>query len=233
MSDDVPPLRLHWVDPELLDPHPNNPNEGDVGAVYELIVEHGFVDPVLAYPIGDTGRWRIIDGEHRWRAFTAARADPAVESVASDAPIAVIEKAEGVSDARALRLLAGLNRTSRLGRDRPGDLAELLQQIVDAEGSLAGTAYSDDDLDDLLADIAATESTDLGEIVADGMTPAERRAAYEAHQIRSFILPFPAADYDRIAGVLALLRTALGIDTNAELVVRLADDRLAEIEATA
>jgi ParB/RepB/Spo0J family partition protein len=52
-----------------LEPDPANPNEmtdAEVKALTEEIRLHGFVQPILVRPNGPD-RWRIIDGEHRWR----------------------------------------------------------------------------------------------------------------------------------------------------------------------
>lgn len=54
-----------------IDPDESNANEMDAG-LYEALVndirEYGFTQPILVRPVGD--RFRLIDGEHRWRAVS-------------------------------------------------------------------------------------------------------------------------------------------------------------------
>ena len=48
------------------------------------------------------------------------------------------------------------NRTTRLGNDNPAALAELLAELAATDKGLIGTAFSGDDLDLLIADLAGT-----------------------------------------------------------------------------
>jgi hypothetical protein len=63
-----------------------------------------------------------------------------------------------VDDDRALRILLADNRTTRLGADDPAALAELFREILVDTGTLAGTGFDGDALDEILADILLIES---------------------------------------------------------------------------
>jgi ParB family chromosome partitioning protein len=61
---------------ELLTPNPRNPrrnfDDAELSDLAQSIREHGIVQPVVARPIGDSGRYEIIAGERRWRASQRA-----------------------------------------------------------------------------------------------------------------------------------------------------------------
>lgn len=64
----MPEPTFEWVDIDLIEPNPWNPNEMDAEMrtnTIESIHEFGFVDPVTVRALtGDT--YQLIDGEHRW-----------------------------------------------------------------------------------------------------------------------------------------------------------------------
>ena len=61
---------------EFLSPNPRNPRrnfaEADLADLAQSIREHGIVQPVVARPSGEAGRFEIIAGERRWRAAQRA-----------------------------------------------------------------------------------------------------------------------------------------------------------------
>ncbi|MBX9367093.1 ParB/RepB/Spo0J family partition protein, partial [Streptomyces sp. WAC04114] len=133
-----------------LEPHPDNPHRGDVDVIAKSIGKNGFYGTVMV----QQSRMRIIAGEHRWRGAKAQ----GLEQV----PALVID----VDDDTATRIMLADNRTAEFGGYDDQVLTELLRGIDD----LDGTGWSDDDLNDLLADL------DSGiEIVTD--SPADRRPA--------------------------------------------------------
>src|SRR5579885_2563000 len=121
-------------DATVLHPSPENVNEGDVGAISESITHNGFYGYVLA----QRSSGAIIAGEHRWRA--------AVTLGATAIPVLWLD----VDDATARRIRLADNRTTRLGHDDSQQLADLLQQIQVEAGTLAGTGYDAEALDELL-----------------------------------------------------------------------------------
>ncbi|NRQ31296.1 ParB N-terminal domain-containing protein [Nonomuraea sp. NN258] len=133
-----------------LEPHPDNPHCGDVDVIAESIEKNGFYGTVLV----QKSRMRIIAGEHRWRGAKAKGL--------GKVPALILD----VDDDAALRILLADNRTAEIGGYDDSTLAELLRGLDD----LDGTGWTDDDLNDLLADL----DSDIA-IVSD--TPAGARPA--------------------------------------------------------
>ena len=120
---------------DALRPHPRNPRQGDIGAIRQSIDANGFYGAVIAQK--STGF--ILAGNHRWKA--------AQQAGATEVPVTWVD----VDDDHALRILLADNRTNDLATYDDGALADLLKQLHDATGTLAGTGYDGDDLDQLLA----------------------------------------------------------------------------------
>jgi hypothetical protein len=118
-------------------PHPRNPRQGDIGAIHQSIAANGFYGAVIAQR--STGF--ILAGNHRWKA--------AQQAGAKEVPVTWVD----VDDDHALRILLADNRTSDLGTYDDGALADILRELQEATGTLAGTGYDGDDLDELLADL--------------------------------------------------------------------------------
>lgn len=125
-------------------PHPRNPRQGDTGAIHESITTNGFYGAVIAQK--STGF--ILAGNHRHQA--------AVQAGAVEIPVTWVD----VDDDHALRILLADNRTNDLASYDDAALAEILKDIHEAHGTLAGTGYDGDALDDLLADLG--EAPELG-----------------------------------------------------------------------
>lgn len=130
-----------------LQPHPRNPNEGDVGAILESIKRNGWYGTLVAQR--STGY--VLAGNHRLQAARLAGLDAV--------PVYWVD----VDDAAALRILLADNRTSELAHRDPDALALLLAELAQGDG-LDGTGYDLDDLDDLIADLG--EPLDLGDVDA-------------------------------------------------------------------
>ncbi len=153
----IVPQTYQMVPVGELEPHPDNPHKGDVDVIAESIAKNGFYGTVLV----QASRMRIIAGEHRWRGAKANGLDKV--------PALVVD----VDDDTATRIMLADNRTAEFGAYDDQVLAELLRGL----DGLDGTGWSDDDLNDLLADL------DSGiEIVSD--TPADRRPAAADQQER-------------------------------------------------
>lgn len=116
-------------------PYPNNPNEGDVGAIAESIEENGWYGRCLVQK--STGY--ILAGENRWKAAKAMGAE--------FVPCEVVD----VDDEAAERIVLVDNRTNRRGRDDPATLFKLLAEGMQRRGALRGTGYDEDDVNALFA----------------------------------------------------------------------------------
>lgn len=118
--------------------HPRNINDSDIGAIHESIESVGFYGAVI---VQRSTRF-VLAGNHRLRAAQAH----GMESV----PVIWVD----VDDEQALRIMLADNRTAELAtRDEQG-LADLLQELAATPHGLAGIGYDDEDLANLLQDLA-------------------------------------------------------------------------------
>lgn len=153
------PEDLHPIDgPE---DHPDNPREGDIGAISELIREHGWYGRLIvqrATPEGEP-RNRLVAGHHRRQ---AAKALGYVRL-----PMEFIV----CSDRVAKKLVLADNRATDLASYRKDKLAQLLQEFAQAD-DLEGTGYVGDDLEQLLFELRGAGDDGPG-VAAPGDTGAD------------------------------------------------------------
>ena len=121
--------------------HPNNPRQGDIGAIVESIDKNGWYGTLVAQRT--TGR--VLAGNHRLQAAQALGM--------TEVPVYWVD----VDDEEAQRILLADNRTSDLASYDDNILADLLKDMVINGAGLEGTGYDGDDLDDLLADISVVD----------------------------------------------------------------------------
>jgi ParB-like chromosome segregation protein Spo0J len=134
-----------------LKPHPNNPRQGDVGAIHQSIEANGFYGAVVAQKA--TGH--VLAGNHRLIAAQHANAE--------EVPVMWVD----VDDATALRILLADNRTNDLASYDEQALADLLTDIMADEGTLDGTGYDRDALDDLMRAITVPGPGEWGDALGD------------------------------------------------------------------
>jgi ParB-like chromosome segregation protein Spo0J len=125
----VAAAKVEKVRVDVLRPHPDNPREGDVGAIVESLREFGQYKPVVANMDGT-----ILAGNH---VVAAARALGwvKVEVVWVD-----------VDDETAVRIMLVDNRTADLATYDDDSLRRLLMGV-----NLDGTGWSPDDVEELLS----------------------------------------------------------------------------------
>lgn len=189
--------------------HPRNPRMGDVGAIVESIEANGFFGSLVA----QVSTSYVLAGNHRLQG--------AIHCGLDKVPVHWID----VDDETALRILVADNRTSDLAMNDDDVLSDLLREVAVLEEGLTGTGYDGEDLDRLLADIernnADLDLSDIGDVLDDGLTPAEREQSWRESGIRSFILPYSSDDFPRIVEAFAEHRRELEIESNSELVAHL------------
>jgi len=115
-----PEPEIVWLPPDMLVPNPWNPNRMDAfmyARAIESIREYGFIDPVTARP--KSGRYEIIDGEHRWKG--------AIDLGLALIPVFVLE----LTDAKAQKLTILLNELR--GSADPASMGELLKTLLESE----------------------------------------------------------------------------------------------------
>lgn len=113
------------IDVNLLDPHPQNPNQGDVESIRESLRANQWYGTVtVRVSPDDEDRFQILAGEHRWRAAKAEQA--------AYVPCVIQRHCD---DLRAARIMIADNATARRGVINNDRLGELVSQL----GSIDGT----------------------------------------------------------------------------------------------
>lgn len=126
--------------------HPKNYNQGDIGAISESMDAHGFFGAIIVQR--STGH--VVAGNHRFRT-AALKGAETVPGFWLDC-----------DDDQAEAILAVDNRTSRLATFDDAALLDLLVGIAGRTGSLKGTGYDGDDLDDLRQMLTPPDLDKLG-----------------------------------------------------------------------
>lgn len=119
---------------DQIQPHPDNPRIGDIGAIHDSIERHGFWGAIVVQK--STGN--ILAGNHRWMAARHAGL--------AKVPVTFVD----VDDEKAKRILVADNRLSDLGVYSDDSLVALLKELASTADGLAGTGFDGDDLDDLI-----------------------------------------------------------------------------------
>lgn len=204
-------------------PHPKNVRQGDVGAIAQSLEAHGQYIPILVQK--KTGH--IVKGNHTW----------AAAKVLGWTEVAVLEL--DINDRKALELLLTDNKTSDQAMYDENALAELLESLSKDKQSLAGTGYTGDDLDDLLASLQERFQPSItplpnnkpsGEIT---VTSTGQREGAEASYfsdltsptaVRSIVLDYPVKEFAWAVSAFAKAREQMGVDSNAEVVSALLEE---------
>jgi ParB-like chromosome segregation protein Spo0J len=178
-------LVIETVGLENLVPHPRNVRQGDVGAIVESLKHHGQYRPIVVQR--STGN--ILAGNHTWRAMR--------ELGWTEGSVTYVD----VDDEEALRILLIDNRSNDLAIYDDSGLAELLKELAENSQGLEGTGFDGDDLDDLLFRLKGDSGT-----MGSGLNAQEALKGYEERGIKSFVLPFPANEWEKMNVLWAKLR---------------------------
>lgn len=129
-----------------LQPYERNPRRGSIETIRESLRTHGQYRPIVVNRGTRTGRRNeILAGNHTWH---GAKAEGWTRIAATFVD---------VDEHTAAKIVAVDNRSSDLATNDGEILAGLLSDLPD----LAGTGYSDHDLDALLADLAGPQGTSI------------------------------------------------------------------------
>ena len=134
MTDGMPSVITAIVPIDEVRPHPRNVRQGDVGAIVESLKMHGQYRPIVAQR--STGY--ILAGNHTWRALKSTKAKSVLVSWVD------------VDDDRAVRIMLADNKTNDLATYDDHELSHLLEALTLTPDRLAGTGFTNDDLDSLL-----------------------------------------------------------------------------------
>jgi len=155
-------LQIQWVPLESVHLNPENPRHNDpaVEPVMQSIARFGFRVPIVV-----NRRTNLIEaGNTRWKA--------AQRMGLTEIPVIFADDDE----VTALAFALADNRTAQIATWDEASLADLLKRL-DAEGDLASSGFSDDDLTDLLARLEAEEKSGREETfdAEAAMAEAEQR----------------------------------------------------------
>lgn len=192
---------------ERLTEYPDNPRRGDVEAIAASIAKDGWHGTITV----QTSTGYVIAGNHRLRAARLL----GMETV----PVVWID----CDDDTARRKVLADNRATDLGYFDDEALAAVLQSA----GDLAGTLFSEADLELLAAPLPPERETMQMQILE---TASAQTADYQAAGTRSLVLPYEIPTYIEVTDKLRVLRVATGLASNAEVIAALvldapADDR--------
>lgn len=195
-----------------LQPHPDNPRQGDVGAIHTSIEQNGFYGAILV----QKSTQRILAGHHRYQA--------AQHAGASTVPVIELD----VDDPTALRILLADNRTNDLASYDNAALAAVLSSIAQENPeALLGTGYDGDDLDDLLA-LIQEEPPNADGNVRRAESQNDRLPAYEASATRAVLLEYALPQFRWVVDSLGKLRDEMSAESSAEVVQRLIEEAVGE-----
>lgn len=118
-------------------PHPENPRQGDVGAMSLSLERFGQYRPAVV----QTSTRHIVAGSHMWKAAKAL----------GWTHLAVLLR--DMPEAEARQLMLADNRVADRGSYDQEALAQLVRLLAEADQLDPATGYDLDDLDDMLADL--------------------------------------------------------------------------------
>jgi hypothetical protein len=197
------------VDIDSVSEWPDNPRSGDLEVLKESIRKNGFYAPIVVQR--ETNY--VIAGNHRHQALR--------EMGSTQVPVLFMD----IDDIEATRMALADNRTSDLAFYNDEQLFALLDHLVQTEG-LEGSGYDRAAYELLLQQ---AENNDIVGGIRQGLTPDDRIDQYNQLDIRSIILPYEAAVYEKVATDLARLRRVWELDTNAEVVKQLLDNAISDL----
>lgn len=134
MSGEVVGQHYEMVATDRLQPHPDNPRKGDVGAIAASIDRHGFYGAVVVQR--STGH--VLAGNHRLAAAEQQGLD--------EVPVLWVE----VDDATARRILLVDNRANERATWDYEQLSAVLHEVQLDDGDMEGLGWATHELDALL-----------------------------------------------------------------------------------
>lgn len=196
---------------------PDNPRRHDAAAIAESVEANGWIGYVVVDPSG-----RVLAG-HGALAELAARG-------ATHAPTITVD----VDPVTADRIGLADNETQARGSYDQRLLAEALSVVLHDAGSVAGTAFTADDLADLSAALGPTfddddptvpparrpATSEAGEELHNSDTAAswaERAEAQAARGLRTLVLAYPPDDHSALVAAAERLCATRGVPSYSAL----------------
>ena len=166
---------FEWVSVDKLKHHPDNPRRGNIEAIRESIRAHGVTRPIVV----SRRTMHVLAGNHTLKAAKA-------EGLAR-IPVVLLDDLSRVQERK---ILLADNRTSDLGDYDNEALAQLLQEVKDADG-LTGTAYDEAAFDALLEGLTPADADEWGDAfsaVPDGDKPPFQAMTFTLHDSQAEIV---------------------------------------------
>jgi len=132
-------MQVKWLDHHQLIPDPANPNEQDDATFNGLVAsieQEGWTSPVQAVLEEDTGRYRIVAGEHRWRA---------AKILDCQVPTVTLPAAQFDEDRRRWSMVKDNVLKGRINPEKFARLYEEMVQRYDAEVLQALLGFTSED----------------------------------------------------------------------------------------
>lgn len=178
--------------------HPENPRQGDVGAIVTSVEANGFYGALIV----QKSTSYVLAGNHRLKALRAQGAKR----------VPIIER--DVDDRTAMRILLGDNRTADLATYDEDKLLELLLKAAD-EDNLVGTGYDGDDVDKMIASQGDDGPPVLGALSARFLVPPfsvlDARQGYWQERKRKWLALGIRSELGRGANLLNLSDAMLAV----------------------
>lgn len=142
---------------DSITPHPANPRIGPVAEIAASIADNGFFGALVVH--GPTGH--ILIGNHRYQA--------AVAQGLTQLPALIVQ----CDESRARRIMLADNKIAEFARWNDDDLLTLLSQLASEPLSLAGTGFTQAELDRMLdpASFAPADDTPRLDVSAEQSCP--------------------------------------------------------------
>lgn len=212
--------QIERVSVTALERYPNNPRKGNVDLIAESLDTYGQYKPITV----NRRNGQILAGNHTYQAALKLGWTE-IDAVFVD-----------VDDTTAAKIVAMDNRTSDLGAYDKQILADLLKNVSD----LAGTGYTAEEFDDILASIQEQELPKLSDmpVLSVGETGQNNtfmatnledyKERYATRATRMLMADYENGVYVWLIEKLAQYRELRGIVSNSDAILRLVEEVLQE-----
>jgi hypothetical protein len=218
--------QIEFVPIDSVQPHPQNPRQGDVGLVAVSIAENGWFGACLVQRKrrGRAQTDTMVAGEHRWRGLLFLQQNGydrpdgthltyeqlrGIVPLPPEGQVPIIPRAW--TDEQALKVLLADNRTSDNAAYDDGRLAELLTTLAETD-ALLGTGFDGDDLDQLLRDL----DTDVNVPLQDQRTVEERAHVFNTTDVRQVVTIISPDEFDAAVDILEAAMRTLDLATHSD-----------------
>lgn len=201
---------------EGLVPFDRNPRRGNVDLIAESLEANGQYRPIVVRK----GTNEVLAGNHTLAAAQHLGWDRIAVTYVD------------VSDDDAARIVLADNKAADAGTYDDRELLALLRELEVSEAALAGTGYTDDDLDDLAAILSEAEDALAVERSNDNEEGDETKGnawestdlkeyatRYEEQGRRLVVLDYDRTEYARITAALDKLRADRGVESNSQAIL--------------